>query len=130
MSSPAQYISTRSARDAGFERTKTLCGCKTRKTRPEPCAHSLPRTHLKNTSARDRSQFPPHQGERTKVNPSRYFESEATQVWRNLVLSHAGCGDFPVPLRCGFVGVAQATPSSPRLADTWKITRNAGWRCF
>ncbi|MDP2598842.1 MAG: glycosyltransferase family 39 protein [Candidatus Liptonbacteria bacterium] len=49
-----------------------------------------------------------------------HSESEATQVLRKLAISREGCGYFPVPLRCGSVGVAMATPPSPRLADTGK----------
>ena len=49
-----------------------------------------------------------------------HSESEATQELRKLAISHTGCGDFPVPLRCGSVVVATATTSSPRLADTGK----------
>ena len=42
----------------------------------------------------------------------------ATPVLRKLAISPGGCGDVPVPLRCGFVAVATATASSLRLADT------------
>ncbi|GEM_PF-246092 len=78
-----------------------------------------PRTHLENISARDMSQFSQDQGATTKVY-SLYSEEEPTQVLRKLAISRMGCGDFPVPLRCGFVAVAGATASLPRLADTGK----------
>ena len=76
-------------------------------------------THLNNTSARDISQFPQDQGATTKARLLRSKE-ETTRVLRKLAISHAGCGDFLVPPRCGCVAVALATASLPRLADTRK----------
>ena len=73
-------------------------------------------THLNNTSARDISQFPQDQGATTKARLLRSKE-ETTRVLRKLAISHAGCGDFLVPPRCGCVAVALATASLPRLAD-------------
>ncbi len=100
----------------------------------------MTRTHLNNTSARDMGQFLQNQGARTpglrsrscfggvgKVYP-RHSREEATPVLRKLAISHMGCGDFLLPLRCAFVGVAQATPSSARLAQRRKslATRAGG----
>jgi len=80
---------------------------------------NLTRTHLKNTSARDMSQFPQDQGATTKVC-LLHSKEELTPVLRKLAISHTGCGDFLVPLRCDCVAVAQATASLSRLADTRK----------
>ena len=59
-----------------------------------------------------------------------HSESEATQVLRKLGISLLGCGDFPVPPRCGFVGVTRVTPSLPRLADTGKSLATRAGRIF
>ena len=57
----------------------------------------------------------------------RYSESEVTQVLRKLAISHMGCGEYPVPLRCDFVGVTPVTPSSSRLAETrYSLATRAG----
>ncbi len=100
-------------------------------------------THLKNTSARDMSQFPQDQGATTIVCFT-HSEKERTPVLRKLAISQEGCGDFPAPLRCGFVGVAEATPcllrrsccfgcegrASSRLADTEKSLRTRAGGIF
>ncbi|MBI5742217.1 MAG: Zn-dependent oligopeptidase [Candidatus Niyogibacteria bacterium] len=77
------------------------------------------RTHLKNISARDTSQFPQDQEATTKVYGMN-SEEESTPVLRKLAVSHSGCGDFSVPRRCDSVAVPLGTASSPRLADTGK----------
>src|SRR3990167_7164486 len=83
------------------------------------------------------SQFPRDQGATTKVC-LLHSKEESTQVLRQLAISHAGCGDFLVPLCClpaedlpkgnGSVAVALDTASLPRLADTRKslATRAGG----
>ena len=90
------------------------------------------RTHLKNTFGRDTGQSSAGaspstgSGSRAKSRESEdegvsgYSESEATPRSAEIGRIPVGCGYFLVPLRCGFVAVAMATASSPRLADTRK----------
>ncbi len=85
------------------------------------------RTHLKHIFGRDIGQFRLAQGATTKTYFT-YSEEERRRDQAKLAISRKGCGDFLVPLRCGFVAVATATASSPRLADTRKslATRQEG----
>ncbi len=79
----------------------------------------LARPHLNNIFRRDIGQSRAAQEATTKVCWT-HSEEEPTRRRARLAISRKGCGDFPVPLRCGFVAVATATASSPRLADTRK----------
>ncbi len=92
-------------------------------------AKTLLRTHLKNFFGRDIGQSFEAQGARAKACLT-HSEPEATRRRERLAISHAGSCDFFVPLRCGFVGVPQGTPSLPRLADTIKSLRTRLERVF
>ena len=75
----------------------------------------LARPHFKNIFGRDTGQFCVAQGATTKVYVNTPRRSD--KVSRKIGRIPSGCGYVLAPRRCGFVAVAWATASSPRLAD-------------
>ena len=86
------------------------------------------RTHLKNTSARDMSQFPQDQGATTSEYWT-YSEEEPTMGLRVWPISLWVAVIFPYRLRCGSVAVTRYSfLAAP--CGYGKIPRNAGWMYF